>query len=186
MPNYKRCCSPGSTWFFTVVTYQRRRFLCDDRVRVALRNAINKTLVKYPFKIDAWVLLPDHFHCILTLPNQDSNFQLRIRLLKRYVTQSCSHFLHMDNISTKSRRKKKESTLWQRRYWEHQIRSDMDFKQHMDYIHYNPVKHGLCQSPIAWSYSTIHRLIKQGVYPEGWAVEPDKGTDENRIFGEHV
>ena len=89
MPNYRRLTSKGSTWFFTIVTYQRRTFLCDKEVRMALRNAIKKVQTKYPLKIEAWVLLPDHFHCIWTLPDQDSNFPLRIRLLKRYVTQSC-------------------------------------------------------------------------------------------------
>jgi len=184
MSNFKRYKSPGSTWFFTIVTYQRRRFLCDDRVRNALRDAIGKVQTKYPFSVEAWVLLPNHFHCIWSLPVGDSNFQLRIRLLKRFVTLSCSGFLHRDSISTESRRKRKESTLWQRRYWEHQIRSEKEFKHHMDYIHYNPVKHGFCQSPIEWPYSTIHRLTKEGNYPEGWAIDPDTGTNENQNFGE--
>lgn len=184
MSNFKRYESPGSTWFFTVVTYQRRNFLCDDRVRLELREAVRKVQAKYPFRVEAWVLLPDHFHCIWALPDQDSNFQLRIRLLKSYLTRSCSNFLHVDSLSTVSRRKRKESTVWQRRYWEHQIRSDRDFKHHMDYIHYNPVKHGLCHSPIEWPYSTVHSLTRRGIYPEAWALDPENKINANHNFGE--
>ena len=169
MSRYRRQNTPGSTWFFTVVTYERRAFLCDEKVRSALREAIKKVQTNHPFKIEAWVLLPDHFHCIWTLPEQDSNYPLRIRLLKRYVTQSCAGFLHRDSLNTPSRRKRKESTIWQRRYWEHRLRTDKDFRNHMDYIHYNPVKHECCQSPTEWPYSTIHRLTKEGVYPKNWA-----------------
>ncbi len=185
MPNYRRDNSTGATWFFTVVTFHRRTFLCDDKVRVALRLAIRKIQLNYPFKIDAWVLLPDHFHCILTLPQCDSNFQLRIRLLKRYVTQTCSCFLHHDHLNTPSRRKRKESTIWQRRFWEHRIRSENDFRHHMDYVHYNPVKHGLSQSPTDWPYSTIHRLIKQGTYTKNWGSDPENAQNKNHAYGEN-
>ena len=173
MSRYRRQQAPGSKWFFTVVTYKRRTFLCDEKVRNALRCSINKVQTRYPFKIEAWVLLPDHFHCIWTLPDQDTNFQLRMSLLKRYVTQSCASFLHQDSLNTPSGRKRKESTIWQRRYWEHQLQTEKDFRNHMDYIHYNPVKHELCQSPAEWPYSTIHRLTKEGIYPQDWAHDPD-------------
>ena len=184
MSSYRRLDSKGATWFFTVVTYQRRALLCDDKVRTTLREAIRKTQVKYPFRIDAWVLLPDHFHCIWTLPEGDSNFQLRIRLIKRHVTQTCSSFLHDDSLNTPSRRKRKESTIWQKRYWEHQIQTEEDFRHHMDYIHYNPVKHGLSQSPTEWPYSTIHQLTKQGVYPQDWASDPESTQSESQSYGE--
>ena len=184
MSNYRRDNSQGATWFFTVVTYQRREFLCDDRVRVALRSAIRKVQAKYPFIIEAWVLLPDHFHCIWTLPELDSNFQLRISLLKRFVTRACSEFLHRDSLSTPSKRKRNESTIWQRRYWEHKINDEKDFKHHMDYIHYNPVKHELAQSPIEWPYSTIHRLTKNRVYPENWAINPSTNSSNHQNYGE--
>jgi putative transposase len=184
MSNYRRDNSQGATWFFTVVTYQRREFLCDDRVRVALRQAIRKVQTNYPFTIQAWVLLPDHFHCLWTLPEQDSNFQLRISLLKRFVTQACSEFLHRDSSSTASRRKRNESTIWQRRYWEHKLKTEKDFKHHMDYIHYNPVKHGLGQSPVEWPYSTIHQLIKKGIYAENWACDPDNNSKDKQTYGE--
>jgi len=173
MPNYRRPDASGARWFFTIVTYRRRAFLCDDQVRLALRAANRRVQSEYPFSIDAWVLLPDHFHCIWTLPEQDSNFSRRIGLLKKYLTQACSYYLHDDKLSTPSRRKRNESTLWQRRYWEHQVRDDEDFKHHMDYIHYNPVKHGLSRSPAEWPFSTIHRLITQGVYPQNWASDPN-------------
>ena len=184
MSNYRRDNTAGATWFLTVVTYQRQAFLCQDKVRAALREAIGKVHSKYPFKIEAWVLLPDHFHCIWTLPDGDSNFQLRIQLIKRYVTQKCAPFLHRDELTTTSRRKRNESTIWQRRYWEHRLHSEKDFEHHMDYIHYNPVKHGLSQTPTKWPYSTIHRLTKKGVYPADWASEPTACPGREHDYGE--
>jgi len=184
VPNYRRDNSSGATWFFTIVTYRRQSFLCDKRVRKALREAGRKLQTKYPFKINAWVLMPDHFHCIWTLPNHDSNFPLRIRLLKRYVTQACSHFLQCDHLSTPSRRKRKESSLWQRRYWEHRIRSESDLLHHMNYIHFNPVKHGLSHSPVEWPFSTIHQLIVEGVYTSSWATNPDSESIDDHDYGE--
>ena len=184
MPDYRRDNSMGATWFFTVVTYQRRAFLCKDKVRFELKNAIRKTQAQYAFDIRAWVLLPDHIHFIWTLPESDSNFQLRIRLIKRYVTQACSGFLHREHLNTASRRKRKESTIWQRRYWEHRIRSRKDFRHHMDYIHYNPVKHGLTRMPVHWPYSTIHCLVRDGVYTENWASDPDEKQSLNHEYGE--
>jgi putative transposase len=157
MPNYIRDRTTGGTWFFTVVTYKRRGFLCDEPVRIALRNAINKIRVKYPFEINAWVLMPDHFHCIWTLPPGDSNYSLRLSLLKRAVTIDCkSQILGSDECSV-SRRKHREKTIWQRRFWEHLIKDEKELANHMNYIHYNPVKHGHCQHPIDWPYSTIHK-----------------------------
>ena len=182
MTHYRRPDSEGATWFFTVVTYQRRSFLCDREVRASLREAITRTRTSYPFRINAWVLLPDHFHCIWTLPENDSNFQLRIRLIKRHVTLKCSELLHDDKLNTPSRRKRNESTIWQRRFWEHQILSDEDFQHHMDYIHYNPVKHGLSQSAIEWPYSTFHQLVSREIYPRDWASNPE--DHETKTYGE--
>lgn len=168
MSRYRRANVKAGTYFFTVVTYRRQTFLCNNNVRAALREGIQQTRTQYPFTIDAWVLLPDHLHCIWTLPKDDANFGLRWAIIKRHVTKVCGlHYLRKD-LMTASKRRRNESTIWQRRFWEHQIRNDEDYRSHMDYIHYNPVKHGLASCANDWSYSTFHRYVKLGVYPEHW------------------
>lgn len=170
MARYRRARTPGACYFFTVVAHHRRAFLTDSDVRTALRQAIIKVRARHPFAIDAWVLLPDHLHCIWTLPEQDADYPLRWNLIKRYVTRSCRERLHREDESSPSRRRRREATLWQRRYWEHRIRDERDFSAHMDYVHYNPVKHGLCVRPVDWPYSSLHRWIEAGVYPADWAA----------------
>lgn len=168
MSNYRRANVGGGTFFFTVVTYRRQRILCDDDVRDALRAGIEKTRVGHPFDIDAWVLLPDHLHCIWTLPPGDADFGTRWAIIKRYVSTHCPR-LKNDKWLNKSKRSRNESTVWQRRFWEHHIRDERDYEIHMDYIHYNPVKHGLVRCVCDWPYSTFHRYVKNRVYPENWA-----------------
>ena len=170
MPNYRRAIVPGSTYFFTLVTYQRHPWLCNEIARTTLREAINKIRQKYPFSIDAIVLLPEHLHCIWTRPPEDSNYATRWRLIKDFVTKNCGNELGIDAKITRSRKKRKESNLWQRRFWEHLIRDEKDFARHCDYIHYNPVKHGLCKTPRDWEFSSIHRFVAQGLYPEDWGM----------------
>ena len=181
MPNYRRADIGGGTYFFTVVTYRRQRFLCDDDVRNALREGIEKTREGYPFVIDAWVLLPDHLHCIWTLPPGDANFGIRWAMIKRHVSKHCKRLKH-DNWLNESKRKRKESTVWQRRFWEHQVRDERDYKIHADYIHFNPVKHGVVRYVKDWPYSTFHRYAKNGIYPENWGGEIEKNDGGN--FGE--
>ncbi|MDY6782603.1 MAG: transposase [Cyanobacteriota bacterium] len=171
MPNYKRIQITGGTYFFTLVTYQRYPWLCNPLARHTLRAAIEKVRQKYPFTIDAFVLLPDHFHCILTLPDEDSDYATRLRLIKTFVTKTGKDELKLEVEITNSRQKRKESNLWQRRYWEHALRDEEDFANHCDYIHYNPVKHGFCKMPQQWQFSSIHRLIAQGVYSENWGSD---------------
>ena len=181
MPNYRRADIGGGTYFFTVVTYRRQRFLCDDDVRNVLREGIEKTREGYPFVIDAWVLLPDHLHCIWTLPLGDANFGIRWAMIKRHVSKHCKRLKH-DNWLNESKRKRKESTVWQRRFWEHQVRDERDYKIHADYIHFNPVKHGVVRYVKDWPYSTFHRYAKNGIYPENWGGEIEKNDGGN--FGE--
>lgn len=174
MSNYRRANTQGACYFFTVVTFRRQPILCDEAVRVALREAINSVREKKPFTIDAWVLLPDHLHCIWTLPEGDADFSSRWGLIKRQVSIQCrEHYRRADWLNV-SKRKHRESTLWQRRFWEHQIRDESDFNRHVDYLHYNPVKHGYCQQVGDWPYSTFHRFVAEGVYPFNWAGVADK------------
>jgi len=135
MSRYRRTNTAGATYFFTVVTYRRQAILCNAPVREALRDAIVAVREQRPFTIDAWVLLPDHLHCIWTLPPDDVDFPLRWSMIKRRVSIVCAADYKRTDWLTASKRKYRESTLWQRRYWEHQIRDETDFIRHVDYIH---------------------------------------------------
>ncbi len=168
MPNYRRPNISGGTYFITQVTYQRETWLCSEVARKALREAIERVREKYPFSIDAFVLLPEHFHCLWTLPPHDRDFSMRLRLIKTYVTKHYGQELVINREISLSRQKRRESNLWQRRFWEHLIRDERDFALHCDYIHYNPVRHGLCTNPQDWKFSSIHRFIDQGIYPANW------------------
>ncbi|MGK7930643.1 MAG: transposase [Microcystaceae cyanobacterium] len=168
MPNYRRLYLSGGTYFITQVTYHRQKWFCTEIGRKALREAIEKVREKYPFSIDAFVLLPDHFHCLWTLPEQDKNISTRLRLIRTYITKHYLDQLGVDQAVSLSRQKRGESNLWQRRFWKHGIRDERDFALHCDYIHYNPVRHGLCNSPQDWPYSSLHRSILEGVYPPDW------------------
>jgi putative transposase len=137
MSVYRRANVGGGTYFFTVVTFLRRRILCNDTVRSALRDAILNTRLKHPFTIDAWVLLPDHLHCIWTLPPNDAAFGIHWAIIKRFVTKRCGPDLHRDDWMNESKHRRNESTIMQRRFWEHLIRDESDCAIHMDYIHYN-------------------------------------------------
>jgi putative transposase len=171
MSNYRRFNVPGGTYFITQVTYQREPWLCSELGRKALREAIVKVREKYPFAIDAFVLLPEHFHCIWTLPPEDKDFSVRLRLIKTFVTKNYASQLAIDREVSRSRQKRGESNLWQRRFWEHLIRDEEDFARHCDYIHYNPVKHGLCETPQSWKFSTIHNFIDRGFYSSNWKMD---------------
>ena len=128
---------------------------------------------------DGWVLLPDHLHCIWTLPPDDAVFGTRWAMIKRSVTKACGPSLYRDEWMSDSKRHRNECTVWQRRFWEHAIRDETDFASHMDYLHYNPVKHGLVQCVKDWPFSTFHRYVKDGVYPEHWGgiAEPTRDED---------
>jgi putative transposase len=148
------------------------RWLLSNSARAALRESIDKVRARYPFVIDAWVLLPDHLHCIWTLPKGDDDFSTRWRLIKSAVTKKLGDGGESKNTS---RSRRKEADLWQRRFWEHRIRDDCDYATHCDYIHYNPVRHGLVDMPKNWPYSTFHKFMKEGMYPPEWCDGGDMG-----------
>jgi len=165
---YRRAKTKGGTYFFTVVTHDRRKFLCRPASVSLLREAFRNVMAEHHFQIDAVVLLPDHLHCIWTLPDGDSDFSTRWRLIKSYFTRGCDPVCH--SPPSASRQKKQERAVWQRRFWEHQIRDERDFTQHVEYIHYNPVKHGLVKAPKDWPYSSFHRAVRRGIYSEEWGA----------------
>jgi len=171
MSRYRRAIT-GSTFFFTVVAYRRRPIFCDPLIRASLHQAIRFVRSTRPFVIDAWVLLPDHMHCIWTLPDDDADYSNRWFAIKRFVSSGAGRELHDPALLTASRRKHWESTIWQRRFWEHQIRDETDFERHMDYIHFNPVKHTYVKQVRDWPHSTFHRYVREGVYPDDWGGTP--------------
>ena len=141
MPNYIRNRVAGGTYFFTVNLLQRKKTLLVDHID-EFRDAVRKVRKVRPFYIDAWVVLPEHTHCIWTLPEEDSDYSGRWRDIKKAFSKS----LPMLEYRSKTRIKRNERGIWQRRFWEHTIRNEQDYQRHMDYIHFNPVKHCLVQS----------------------------------------
>ena len=152
---YRRAIVPGGTFFFTLVTDRRRPILASDEAVDALRNAFRSVRQSRPFEIDAIVVMPDHLHCIWTLPPDDADFSTRWRLIKTSFSKHCPDTLR--RTPYEARLTKGEQAIWQHRYWEHQIRDETDFARHVDYIHYNPIKHGLSRSPLDWPYSSFGR-----------------------------
>jgi putative transposase len=177
---YRRAQIPGGTYFFTVVTFRRRKFLCEPDNVELLRTAFRTVKSAHPFTIDAFVLLPEHLHCLWTLPPGDKNYPIRWNAIKNYFTRHCP--AGYKSPQTLSQRRKRAQTVWQPRYWEHQIRDDLDFEKHCDYIHWNPVKHGLTSHPFDWPYSSFHNFVRRGIYPSEWTMitEAVKGD----VYGE--
>jgi putative transposase len=168
MPSYRRDYVKGGCYFFTVVTYQRQRILLDEPFRTALRLSIGEVRQTLPFTTQAWVLLPDHLHCLWTLPEDDYDFSQRWLQIKAGVIRRVGDLYFDPGRLSRSRQKRNESTVWQRRFWEHRIKDERDFARHMDYIHFNPVKHGLVQKPGEWPYSTFGQCVRKGLYEAGW------------------
>jgi putative transposase len=165
MPEYRRLRLPGASYFFTVNLADRDSDLLVRQIAV-LRHAVASTRLRHPFTIEAWVVLPDHLHTIWTLPEGDVDFSTRWGLIKRVF----SHALPLSEPRSASRIAKRERGLWQRRFWEHLIRDNDDFCAHSDYVHFNPVRHGLVSHPADWPYSTFHRAVRRGQMPLGWAA----------------
>ncbi len=176
MANYRRNFLPGGTYFFTVNLADRRRALLTAHIGL-LRAAFRWVRTRHPFTLDAAVILPDHLHAIWSLPEEDADFALRWRLIK----SAFSHRLPRGEPISASRAGKSERGIWQRRYWEHTLRDEDDFNRHLDYIHFNPVKHGHAARARDWPYSSFRHWVRRGAYPEDWAGEPD---DETGAFGE--
>lgn len=164
MTQYRRTSIPGATWFFTVNLAERKgnRLLIDEIEE--LRAAFRKVQAAHSFQIDAAVILPDHLHCIWTLPSNDSDFSTRWGLIKANFSRSTEN---RERLS-ESRRKRGERGIWQRRFWEHLIRDEEDFIRHTDYIHWNPVKHGWVKKVVDWPHSSFHAYLRRGLYDSNW------------------
>ncbi len=163
--NYRRLYTQGATYFFTVNLQDRTSDLLIQEIDL-LRECFRKVKQKHPFEINAIVILPDHIHTIWTMPTDDYDYSKRWRLIKYYF----SHQLQItdDEYIPPSRQKKQERGIWQRRFWEHQIRSEEDYNNHVNYIHYNPLKHGYVQRAKDWQYSSFHKYVEQGILDIEW------------------
>jgi putative transposase len=163
MPNYRRNRVPGGTYFFTVNLLDRRSDLLVAQIE-ALRAAVRQARANAPFHIDAWVVLPDHLHCLWTLPDGDADFSGRWKSIKTWFSKSLPATEQRSAVNIR----RGERGIWQRRYWEHTIRDDRDYAVHMDYIHFNPVKHGYVDHAADWPFSSFRHYVENGIYPLDW------------------
>ena len=161
MSRYRRVFIPGGTYFFTLVTWHRRPLLTSDEHIGLLRDAFRHIKATRPFSVEGIVILPDHLHCILRLPPGDADYPGRWREIKKRFSSA---------VDSRTNRRN-ERPVWQRRYYEHAIRDEDDWRRHMDYLHYNPVKHGLVRSVADWPWSSFRRSVERGWYAEDWGSE---------------
>ena len=163
MTDYRRYFVPGGTYFFTVTLAARSLPLLTENI-TALRHAFRNVRTEMPFVVDAIVVLPDHLHTIWVLPPGDPDFSTRWKKIKAAFSRQLPRI----ERRSESRTQKGERGIWQRRFWEHALRDEADWRRHMDYIHFNPVKHGHTRRTADWPYSSFHRYVKLGVYPHEW------------------
>ena len=182
MPNYRRNRTAGGTYFFTVVTPGRRRFLTEKLARKILRGAFREIRRRRPFSIDAIVLLPDHLHRIWTLPEGDAEYSVRWNQLKKRFTRAWLAAGGQEATTSSSRASRRERGVWQRRMFEHTCRDETDLKRCVDYLHANPLKHGLVERVQDWPWSTFFRFVKQGEYSLDWGNSSIWYGDEWRDF----
>jgi len=162
---YRRARVRGGTYFFTVTLQDRRLDLLVRHVDV-LRDATRAVQLRHPFEIVAAVVMPEHLHAIWTLPDGDDDFPMRWAQIKGRFSRA----LVADEHLSGSRARQGERGIWQRRYWEHLIRDANDLERHVDYIHYNPVKHAYVSRPIDWPHSSLHRFVRLGMRSQDWGA----------------
>lgn len=179
MTNYRRVYSPNGTYFFTINLNNRNSRLLTDNINL-LREAFKKVKDQYSFTINAITVLPEHFHCVLTFQDINQNYSTIIRLIKSNFSRGISS----NELTTPSRQGKKERGIWQRRFWAHLIISDEDYRRHIEYCYYNPVKHGYVTIVSDWPYSSFHRDVKSGLFPVDWGGESPLELVGDLNFGE--
>jgi putative transposase len=168
MPNYRRYWLPGGTWFFTVNLLERHGNDLLTREIDLLRVCVARERARRPFTVIAWVVLPEHMHWIWRLPEGDTDYATRWRRIKTDFSRSLLRTERRWSV----RLMRGERGIWQRRYWEHAIRDDTDLRRHIDYIHFNPVKHGYANTPVGWPHSSFHRHVERHDDPFDWAGVP--------------
>jgi len=176
MVQYRRSQTTGGTFFFTVNLRDRSSGYLVTHVD-CLRESVRVAKQQFPFEIVAFVVLPEHLHAIFRLPENDNDYPARWRAIKSHFSRA----LIRDGVGLK-KNLRGEINLWQRRYWEHQIRDDADLQAHVDYIHFNPVKHGYVDRVSDWPYSSFHRYVQSGILENAWGDSVLDG--EGGRFGE--
>lgn len=183
MPNYRRNYRSGGVFFFTVVTAGRAPLFSDENARQQLGACLREERRRRPFRVDAIVLLPNHLHTLWTLPEGDAEFSIRWSSIKGRFTRTWLAEGGCERPILPGHQRERRRGVWQARFFEHTIRDEEDFRQHVEYIHYNPVKHGYVRSPREWPWSSFSRYVKQGDYPVDWGcgqLVPSITLDEDR------
>jgi len=158
LSNYNELYIPGKTYFLTLVTHDRQPILTTESGQTCLQKAWKQQQLVRPFETVALCILPDHLHSIITL--DDADVETRIEKIKAAFAKS---YLKTQGIAHSI-----EHPIWQNRFWQHRIRGQRDFSDHLDYLHYNPVRHGLVDQCKEWPYSTFHKFVHNGWYDEDW------------------
>jgi len=136
-----------------------------------MRKVFRAVADRLPFETDAWVILPDHMHAVWTLPEGDSDYSTRWAMVKKEMAKHLRSLVEANQVTSGSRMRHRDGTIWQRRFWEHQIRDEPDYRAHLDYIHFNSVKHGLAGAPKDWQYSSFRNWVALGAYDENWGSD---------------
>jgi putative transposase len=189
MSDYRRYFVPGGTYFFSIATYHRQPLFADKQNVQRLRNAVAFVKKEMPFEICAAAILPDHMHFLWSLPSGDVAYSKRIGRMKVEFTRALRGVAALPSGLSHSRLKRHESDVWQRRFWEHTVDDEEDFDRLFDYIHYNPVKHGLASCPHQWEASSFHHWVSKGVCDQHWGCNctgrrfptPDFSSIENTV-----
>ena len=176
MSNYRRLFIPGGTWFFTVNLLQRQNNNLLIREVNLLRETVKSVRKRSPFRINAWVVLPEHMHAVWTLPANDTDFSTRWRLIKSGFSRALPKTEYRSGVRIAAN----ERGIWQRHFWEHAIRDEADFERHIDYVHVNPLKHKLVSQVKDWPYSSFHRYVERGIYPVNWCGEIDLEVNDDK------
>ena len=174
MSFYRRSFIPGGTYFFTVTLADRRSQLLVEQIE-RLRTVYGSVHQKYPFETVAICVLPEHLHAIWTMPPDDADFSRRWNFIKGNFSRG----LPAAPARSASKLRQREKGIWQRRFWEHQIRDEEDLQRHVDYVHFNPVKHGLVKRVADWEFSSFHQWVARGMLSADWAGDTGEGS-----FGE--
>ncbi len=183
MATYRRFHIPGASWFFTLATEGRQPLLTRPEVLRAMAQALAEVRQREYFALLGWVVLPDHLHVVVRLPAGDAAYARRISTFKRLVSQRVAP--HLALCKRVSHHRRRECGLWQRRFWDHLIRNEADLQRHLDYMHYNPVKHGHARCALTWPYSSFRSYVRAGTLSPDWAAAPKHGTGADVAgFGE--
>ena len=171
-------------FFFTLVTHRRRCLFSNAEACQWLRQAIAAEKTQHPFDLTAIVLLPDHLHCVWKLSESDSDYSKRWGRIKSNFTKLWLAHGGGENQVSQTRGRHRERGIWQKRFWEHRIRDEEDFMRHVNYIHFNPVKHGLARCPHEWRSSSFAGWVEDGFYNRGWLCDcgGQRSVETEKLF----